>query len=97
VVRYSDKYFKTRPNDLTENTALWIEKSRMTVCKSLSQREAYIVTGSRGRISIHEETTLVYPVVELNQAEPASSFRLVAPADARLVPEFPSPFGSGSH
>jgi hypothetical protein len=36
----------------------------MTVRKSLSQREAYIVIGSRGRIPINEETTLVYPVVE---------------------------------
>ena len=36
----------------------------MTVRKSLSQPEAYIVIGSRGRIPINEETTLVYPVVE---------------------------------
>jgi hypothetical protein len=96
VVRYSDKDFKTRRNDLTENTTLWIEKSRMAVRKSLSQREAYIVIGSRGRIPINEETTLVYPVVELDQAEPASSFRFVAPPDAKLVSEFPSPFGSGT-
>jgi outer membrane lipoprotein-sorting protein len=96
VVRYSDKDFKTRRNDLTENTTLWIEKSSMAIRKSLSQREAYIVTGSRGRIPINEETTLVYPVVELDQVEPASSFRFVAPPDTKLVSEFPSPFGTGS-
>jgi hypothetical protein len=87
VVRDSDKDFKTRRNDLTENTTLWSEKSRMAVRKSLSQGEGYIVTGSRGRIPINEETTVVYPVVELDQAEPASSFRFVAPPDAKLVSE----------
>ncbi len=40
VARYSDKDFKTRRNDLSENTALRIENPRMAVCKSLSQREA---------------------------------------------------------
>jgi thiol-disulfide isomerase/thioredoxin len=96
VVRYSDKDFKTRRNDLTENTTLWIEKSRMVVRKSLSRMDTYLLTGSRGLIPIREETTVVYPLVELDQSEPASSFSFIAPPDAKLVSEFPNPFGSGS-
>jgi thiol-disulfide isomerase/thioredoxin len=92
VARYSDKDFKTRRSDLTENTTLWIEKSHLVVRKSLSRREAYMLTESSGRIPIREETTVVYPLVELDQAEPASSFHFVPPPDAKLVREFPNPF-----
>jgi hypothetical protein len=63
----------------------------MAVRKSLSQRGAYIVTESRGRIPINEETTLVYPVVELDQAGTGQFIPLRRAADAKLVSEFPSP------
>jgi thiol-disulfide isomerase/thioredoxin/outer membrane lipoprotein-sorting protein len=92
VIRYSERDFRTRENDLKQDTTLWIEKSRKVVLKSVSQTDAYVLTESHAHIPIHDETTVIYPVVELNQDEPASSFTFVAPADARLVPEFSNYF-----
>jgi len=96
VIRYSDKDFKTRRDDLKEEMTIWIEKSRKVVLKTTNQMEAYILTESHGHIPIHEETTAIYRVVELDQQEPASSFTFVAPSDAKLVGEFPNYFLNAS-
>jgi len=92
VVHYSDKDLKTSQTDTKQDDILWIDKSREVVLKTLSRMETHMLTDSRGYIPIHEETIVIYPVVELNQPEPASSFTFVAPSDAKLISEFPNPF-----
>jgi len=84
VVRDSDG-----KNDLKEEVTLWIEKSRKVVRKTLSQLDSYLVTEVPSHIPFHDETTVTYPVVELDRPEPASSFTFVAPSDVKLIPEFP--------
>lgn len=96
VVHYSDQDFKTRRNDLKEDETLWIDKSRRVVIKTLRHMETYMrIPGSQGHIPLHEETTVVYSVVALNQQEPANSFSFATPEDAKLIAEFPNPFAKG--
>ncbi|MFZ0770869.1 MAG: TlpA family protein disulfide reductase [Candidatus Sulfotelmatobacter sp.] len=93
VIHYSEKDFKTlRNDDLKQDDTLWIDKSRKLVIKTLSRMETYILTEAHGHIPIHTETTVIYPVVELDKPEPVSSFTFVVPSDAKLVAEFPNYF-----
>jgi thiol-disulfide isomerase/thioredoxin len=51
---------------------------------------------SRVQVPIHEETTITYSVVKLDQKEPASSFIFVPPPGAEFIAEFPNPFSKGT-
>jgi thiol-disulfide isomerase/thioredoxin len=78
--------------DIRFEWTVWIDKSRKVIVKTFSRGETYVLTMARGHIPRHTETTVTYSVVELGQPEPASLFSFVAPADAKLVPEFPNDF-----
>jgi len=93
VVHYSEQDWKTRQSDLKDDMTLWIDKSDKVVRKSLSRMDTYLLPA---HVPIHEETTVVYSVVKLDQLEPASAFTFVAPSDARLTAEFPDPFSKRS-
>jgi thiol-disulfide isomerase/thioredoxin len=89
VVHYVDD---SVDSDVRLEWTVWIDKSRKVIVKTFSRGETYVLTMARGHIPRHLETTVTYPVVELDQPEPASLFGFVAPADAKLVPEFPNSF-----
>jgi len=69
---------------------VWIDKSRKLVLKTVRRGDTLAPTTAGGRIPRSTETTVTYTVVELDQREPASSFAFVAPADAKLVTDFPN-------
>jgi len=79
-------------SDSTLEWDVWIDKSRKTVVKTFSRGKGYAPTGAGGRMPRNNETSILYPVVELDQQEPSSSFQFSAPADAKLVAEFPLAF-----
>lgn len=89
VVRFSEEDFKTKIGDNKQESTLWIEKSRKLVRRAYRRGDGFVQIGQSARIPIHRETTVTYPVVELDQQEPAGSFSFVAPAEAKLVTEFP--------
>src|SRR3984957_7462829 len=89
VVHYLDD---SQHSDIRFEWTLWIDKSRKVIAKTFKRGETYVLTMAQGRLPRHSETAVTYPVVELDQKEPASSFSFVAPADAKLVPEFPNSF-----
>ena len=64
--------------ELRQEETLWIDKSRKVVLKSFKHGETYTLTMARGHIPVATETTVTYPVVELDQQEPASSYNSVA-------------------
>lgn len=88
VVHYFDEPSEHSPGS-RENTA-WIDKSRKVVLKTFSRGETYRFTSTGGLVPMSQERTMIYLVMELNQQEPASSFRFLAPSDAKLVSEFPN-------
>jgi thiol-disulfide isomerase/thioredoxin/outer membrane lipoprotein-sorting protein len=92
VVRYSNDDFKTNRFDYKEIQTIWIDKTRKTVKKTVSESPTYlIILGSEAHVPLSVETTTIYPVVKLDPTEPDGTFTLVPPADAKLVAEFPSP------
>jgi thiol-disulfide isomerase/thioredoxin len=94
VVHYSDQDLKTTRRDLQEEVTLWIEKLHKVLLKTLSRTDTYPLPS---HVPIHDETTVIYSLVELDQQEPASSFTFVAPSDAERIAEFPHPFSKRSH
>jgi len=75
---------------------VWIDKSRKLVLKTVRRGDTLAPTTAGGRIPRSTETTVTYTVVELDQREPASSFAFVAPADAKLVTDFPNVYAQNS-
>jgi thiol-disulfide isomerase/thioredoxin len=92
VIRYSSEDYKTRNSDHQEERTVWIEKTRRLVVKTFTRSEAEMMINSQVQVPVHEETTITYPVVKLDQKEPASSFNFVPPFGAELIAEFPNPF-----
>jgi len=89
VVYYSQDDLKTTKPDLKEDWTLWISKENKTVVKTLSHAETYLLPN---HIPLSTETTMTYPVVQLDQQEPVETFMFVPPNDAKLVDDFPDPF-----
>lgn len=79
--------FKVRHSASLREWTLWIDKSRGVVVKKVDRAE---MEAGNGFAATTTETTMIYPVVELGQEQPASSFVLNAPAEALLVDELPS-------
>jgi thiol-disulfide isomerase/thioredoxin/outer membrane lipoprotein-sorting protein len=103
VVRFADNSddFKVRKPLLTRESIIWIDKSRRIIVKKVERSQPLTtapVTGpALGRQArFTTETVVTYPVVELNQQEPATSFTFVPPGDAQLVEAFSNPIGSGA-
>lgn len=94
VVRYTEDDLKTRRghSDFKETRTIWIDKLRNVIVKTTEQEQTYMVlAGSKAHIPISAETTTIYPVVEFDPQEPASTFSFVPPPDAKLVADFPTP------
>lgn len=103
VVRFADDRddFKVREPSLSRESTIWIDKSRKIIVKKIERSQPVIALPVSGQIAhptarFTTETVVTYPVVELDQQEPATSFTFVPPADAQLVEAFSNPFGSGS-
>jgi len=90
VVRYTDEDLKTKRADQKQDWTIWINKQSKTVVKTTSHQQTYLMPA---HIPISVETSVVYDRVELDQLEPAETFKFVAPSDAKAVDEFPNPFG----
>ena len=91
VIRYSSEDLQKKYKDDVNEWTLWIDKSRKVVLKTYSQGVTQMRTGSHTRIPLHMETTVIYPKVDLDPQEAASSFNFVPPSDAKLVAAFPGP------
>ena len=93
VVHYVEE--PTEHNKIASGWTLWIDKTHKLLRKSLSsQKEVLSVGGSH--LPVSHETTVTYTVTELEQQEPASSFSFTAPADAKLVTDFPDSLKNSS-
>src|ERR1700685_291686 len=92
VIRYSSEDYKTRNSDHQEERTVWIEKTRRLVVKTFTSSEAEMMISSQVQVPIHEETTITYPVVKLDQKDPVDSFKFVPPPGAEFIAEFPNPF-----
>jgi thiol-disulfide isomerase/thioredoxin len=95
VIRYAGEDFKVQHAAMTRESTGWIDKSRRVIVKVVDREEPLSDRVVNGRLPGTMESTTVYPVVELDQQEPASSFTFVAPNEARWVEEFSSPYAAG--
>jgi thiol-disulfide isomerase/thioredoxin len=98
VVRFADDKddFKVRKPSLNRESTIWIDKSRKIIVKKVERSQPVTTLPAGGRARFTTETVVTYPVVELDQLEPAASFTFVAPGDAQLVEAFSNPFGSAT-
>ena len=103
VVRFGDDRddFKVRKSSLNRESTIWIDKSRKIIVKKVERSQPATALPASGQIARPEarfttETVVTYPVVELDQPEPATSFTFVAPGDAQLVEAFSNPFGAAT-
>jgi thiol-disulfide isomerase/thioredoxin/outer membrane lipoprotein-sorting protein len=93
VVRIGDDDFKAKHRYVKKEQTIWIEKASKVVRRTLSKEQGYmILPGSHAHIPVSQETTTIYPVVELDREEPASSFSFAAPPEAKLTAAFPNQF-----
>jgi thiol-disulfide isomerase/thioredoxin/outer membrane lipoprotein-sorting protein len=95
VIRYAGEDFKVQHAAITRESTVWIDKSRRVIVKVVDREQPLSDRVVNGRLPSTMESTTVYPVVELDQQEPASWFTFVAPNEARLVEEFSSPYAAG--
>jgi thiol-disulfide isomerase/thioredoxin len=92
VVRFTQDDLKTRSPDIKSEGTIWIDKSRMVIVKRASRTDSYVgLPGSRAHIPYLMESTTIFSVVELDEAQPESAFTFSAPPDAELVESFPDP------
>ena len=85
VVHYTDEDFR-KPGKYKEEGTIWIDKETKLVAKIFTRNQSEIVpTG----IPILIETTVLYQKVQLDEQEPAETFRFVPPSEAKLVERFP--------
>jgi thiol-disulfide isomerase/thioredoxin len=98
VVRFADSRedFKVRRPSLNRESIIWIDKSRKIIVKKVERSQPLTTRPVSGQVRFATETVVTYPVVELDQQEPATSFTFVPPGDARLVEAFSNPIGSGT-
>ncbi len=92
VLHYTEEpWEKPRYPDFSQEVTVWIDKERSVIVKTLRRGQAYMgFPGSSARIYFLQETTTLFPVVELDENTPDSSFMFTPPADAKLVDEFPT-------
>ncbi|HEY6369889.1 MAG TPA: hypothetical protein VIX37_04880 [Candidatus Sulfotelmatobacter sp.] len=95
VIHYADDDFKVQRRGMNRESTVWIDKSRQVIVKILDREQPLSNRVVNGRIPSAMESTIVYPVMELDPEEPASSFTFVAPDDAKLVEAFSNPFAPG--
>lgn len=98
VVHFADNRddFKVRKPSLNRESSIWIDKSQRIIVKNVERSQSLTGLPLSGQVRSTAEIVVSYPVVELNQQEPAASFTFVPPGDARLVEAFSNPIGSGT-
>jgi thiol-disulfide isomerase/thioredoxin len=89
VIHIGEKDFRT---DQEAEETIWIDQSRHLIRKTHSRTKTYFPLWPSGaRIPVVIEETTTYPVVQLNEQEPESSFTFSPPAEAKLVDSFRLP------
>ena len=94
VVQIGNENLKTSSPFAKLERTIWIDKASRTVRKTLSKSQVKsqvkgLPPGSYA-FPTSETTTTIYPVVELDQPQPSTSFIFAAPPEAKLVVAFPS-------
>ncbi|MGD0568140.1 MAG: redoxin domain-containing protein [Candidatus Sulfotelmatobacter sp.] len=97
VVHYADQDFKTQRPAVSRSSIIWIDKSRKVIVKIVDREQPLSNLPVNGFLPRSVETTVTYPVVELDQGQAASSFSFVPPADAKLVEAFSDAMIPGPH
>ena len=87
--------FKVHKLSLSRESTIWIDKSQRIIVKKLERSQPLTTLPVSGQIRLTTEIVVTYPVVELDQQEPATAFTFVPPGGAQLVEAFSSPIGSG--
>jgi thiol-disulfide isomerase/thioredoxin/outer membrane lipoprotein-sorting protein len=90
VVQIGNEDLKTSTPYAKLERTIWIDKASRTVRKTLSK--GYLASRPEGSYAFptSETTTTIYPVVELDQPQPSTSFTFAAPPEAKLVAAFPN-------
>lgn len=89
VVHYE---LPARDNAPGHQWTVWIDKTRKVIVRTHSRGQTYVIMRSGNHLPRLSETTTTYPVVELDETEPAATFQFVAPTDVKLTDEFPDHF-----
>jgi len=92
VIRYGPDDFRVKqPADNHVTSTIWIDKARKVVVQTREQGQTYMMVGERVHIPISQDDVTIYPFTEFDPQEPASTFKFVPPADAKLIAAFPKP------
>jgi thiol-disulfide isomerase/thioredoxin/outer membrane lipoprotein-sorting protein len=97
VVRISNGDFKVQRAGVTREEIFWIDASRKTFVKRVQHDVPLPGAPSNGKHPSETESVTIYPVVDLDQAEPASAFVFIPPSDAQKVEAFLHPLMPGPH
>ena len=90
VVRFTQDDMKSLSSaDAKITQTIWIDKVRRVIVKTETRSDIFTVLPSGAHLPRVLESTTVYPVVELDGAQPESAFIFTPPADAKLVESFP--------
>jgi len=85
VVHYTDDDFQ-KSAKYKEEATIWIDQETDRVVKVFTRRESEMMPAA---IPLLIETTVIYSRVQLDEAEPAETFRFVPPSNAKRVDKFP--------
>lgn len=93
VIQYTSADLKesTSQAKAKEEANLWIDTQAMVIVKMWRRDDSYIVLpGSHAHVPFLLESTMTFPVVDLNAPIPDSTFVFSPPSEAKLVDEFPA-------
>ena len=90
VVQIGNEDLKTGSPFAKLERTIWIDKASRTVRKTLSKSQVKGLPRGSYAFPTSETTTTIYPVVELDQPQPSTSFIFAAPPEAKLSLAFPS-------
>jgi thiol-disulfide isomerase/thioredoxin len=94
VVRVGEDDFKTRSRYARREQTVWIDKASRVVKKIFTRTQVQPDRLPQGSYAFagSTTTTTIYPVVELDQPQAASTFTFMPPPEAKLVGAFPDSF-----
>jgi thiol-disulfide isomerase/thioredoxin/outer membrane lipoprotein-sorting protein len=89
VIHLGVSDFRTSEPDSRREETLWIDESHSVIVRIQRWTNSYAVLPPSGvHIAILIEETILYPVVQLGNQEPSTSFLFSPPPDAKLVDSF---------
>lgn len=91
VVRVKNSDLQTRRPGFMVDETIWIDQSRTLIVKRRRTGTSFQIDERGAHIPASFEEITIYPVVELNEQEPASTFTFLPANDAKLVNSFPKP------